>query len=187
MAKVNKNTVNASNAVATVAVIAETVASPATVAASPYAGIKYITDTSNALFAGIAELAQALANSNASQAQLVSAACAYYSINAQAWQQKHADKGGKGCLTVAKSLAAVNADTAALHKALIAQAASNPKGGKYAPCLQALGALASGGKVQSMQQAALAIGAVAWAWGYLANKQANGNKGNLAAGLAAIA
>lgn len=183
MAKAN-NKVASVNTVASVATIAETV-TPAT-SASPFIGCKYIASASGALFANIADIAAKLASVNATQAQVVSAACAYYGINAIAWQQKHADKGGKGCLTVAKSLSASNADTAKLHAALIAQAASHPKGGKYAPALAALASLANGGKVQSAQQAALALGAVAWAWGYLANKQANGQKGNIGAALATL-
>ncbi len=184
MAKVT-NKVASSNKVAQVATVVETV-TPAT-SASAFIGCKYIASASGTLFANVAEIAAKLASVNATQEQLVNAACTYYGINAIAWYNKHADKGGKGCLTVAKTLATAQGTTAQLHAALIAQAASNPKGGKYAPALAALAALANGGKVQSQQQAALALGAVAWCWGYLANKQVNGNKGNLAAALATIA
>lgn len=185
MAKANTKT-NTVNTVTTVTTVAQSV-TPISTTASQFAGLKYIAAPSGAVFAPITQLAQKLASINATQAQLVNAACAYYGINAIAWHNKHANKGGAGCLTVAKTLATAQGTTVQLHAALIAQCNTAPKGGKYAPALAALAALANGGKVQSTNQAILAMCAIAWAWGYLANKQANGNKGNINAALASLA
>ena len=183
MAKVNTKA-NA-NTVANVATVAQTV-TPASAAVSPFAGLKYVAAPSGTVFAPITQLAQQLATVQATQAQVVSAACAYYGINAIAWHNKHANKGGAGCLTVAKTLATAQGTTAQLHAALIAQCNTAPKGGKYAPALAALASLANGGKVASTNQAILALCAIAWSWGYLANKQANGQKGNIGAALATL-
>jgi hypothetical protein len=87
---------------------------------------------------------------------------------------------------VAKTLASASATTAELHKALILQAKTAPKGGKYAPSLAAFNATAKT-PVTCTADAIHAMCAVAWAWGYLANKQANGKNGNLAAALASLA
>lgn len=186
MAKVNAKT-NTVQTVAKVASVAQTVAAPSASPVSAYVGLKYIANADGTLFANIAQLAASLASNSATQEQLVNAACVYYGINATTWHNKHNNKGGKGCLTTAKSLAATQATQAQLVSALLAQVASQPKGGKYAPALAALLALGTIAKVQSVTQAALALCAVAWAWGYLANKQANGNKGNIAGALATLA
>lgn len=183
----NTKTANKPAIVKPVASVAETVTLPqvATTANAQYAGLKYIAEN-NSLFTNVAELASAMLTAQATQAQVVSAACVFYGINAIAWRNAHANKGGKGCLTLASQLAATNADTAALHKALIAQCAAQPKGGKYAGALQALLALGNGEKLQSANHYALAICAVAWAYGYLANKQSNGKKGNVAGAIATL-
>lgn len=153
--------------------------------AAPFIGLKYVCENGE-VFENVVLLAEKLAAINATQAQIVTAACNYYGINATSWQNKHTDKGGKGCLTVAKGLATTSATTADLHKALILQAKAAPKGGKYAASLAAFNATAET-PLTSTADAVHAICAVAWAWGYLANKQANGKKGNLAAALASLA
>lgn len=153
--------------------------------AAPFIGLKYVCENGS-VFENVVLLAEKLAAINATQAQIVAAACSYYAINATAWANKHTDKGGKGCLTVAKNLASASATTAELHKALILQAKAAPKGGKYAASLAAFNAAAEA-PVTSVGEAIHAICAVAWAWGYLANKQVNGKKGNLAAALASLA
>ena len=180
-------TANKPAVVKPIASVAETVTLPqvAATANAQYAGLKYIAEN-NSLFANVAEIASKLHSVGATQAQVVTAACVFYGINAIAWRNAHANKGGKGCLTLASQLAATNADTAALHKALIAQCAAQPKGGKYAGALAALLALGNGEKLQSANHYALAMCAVAWAYGYLANKQVSGKKGNLQGALAVI-
>lgn len=178
--KTNKATV------ATVATVAQPVAQAETgLNHAQFAGLKYVCENGE-VFENVALLAEKLAAINATQAQIVTAACNYYGINATAWQNKHTDKGGKGCLTIAKTLASASATAAELHKALILQAKAAPKGGKYATSLAAFNATAEA-PCTSTTDAAHAICAVAWAWGYLANKQANGKKGNLAAALASLA
>lgn len=188
MAKTVKATVNASATVTKVATQAQPVNASATETGLnhvQFTGLKYVFEN-GAVFENVVTLAEKLASINATQAQVISATCAYYSINASAWANKHTDKGGKGCLTVAKTLATASATTADLHKALALQAKTAPKGGKYAASLAAFNATAET-PLQNTVQAIYAICAVAWAWGYLANKQANGKKGNLAAALASLA
>lgn len=154
--------------------------------AAPFIGLKYVCENGE-VFENVVLLAEKLAAINATQAQIVTAACNYYGLNATAWQNKYADKGGKGCLTIAKTLASTSASatTAELHRALILQAKAAPKGGKYAASLAAFNATAEAPLTNTVD-AVHAICAVAWAWGYLSNKQANGKKGNLAAALASL-
>lgn len=183
MAKVNAKAT--ANKVTEVASKVETVSAPE---AKPmqFAGLKYIASANGSLFGNVATIAAKLAETSADQATVLRVACAFYGINAIAWSQKHQNKTGKGCLTQARVLSAKEATQDQLYKAILTQCSSAPKGDKYSSALQAILGLGETGKLQNASEAALAMCAIAWAWGYLANKQANGNKGNVASALAIL-